>query len=80
MQAMRQQVSAFERHQAAQAAQLEGFSNVLTGVTPTIDPMTGQAHTVWSGPAGRYWTDAMGDVVNSNSQPSASWHEIQPLQ
>ncbi len=80
MQAMRQQVSAFERHQAAQAAQVAGFSNVLTGVTPTIDPMTGQARSVWTGPAGRYWTDGVGDVVNSNTQPSGSWHEIQPLQ
>jgi hypothetical protein len=80
MQAMRQQVSAFERHQAAQAAQVESFTNVLNGVTPTIDPMTGQARTVWTGPASRYWANGLGDVINSNSQPNASWHEIQPTQ
>jgi hypothetical protein len=80
MQAMRQQVSAFERHQAAQAAQVEGFTNVLNGVTPTVDPLTGQARNVWTGPAERYWTNGVGDVINSNSQPNASWHEIQPTQ
>jgi hypothetical protein len=78
MQAMRQQVGAFERHQAAQAAQVESFTNVLNGVTPTIDPMTGQARTVWTGPADHYWANGLGDVINSNSQPNASWHEIQP--
>jgi hypothetical protein len=80
MQAMRAQVSSFERHQAAQAAQVEGFTNVLNGITPTIDPMTGQARQVWTGPAGHYWTNGVGDVVNSNSQPSASYHEIIPTQ
>jgi hypothetical protein len=80
MQAMREQVSAFERHQAAQAAQVEGFGNVLNGVTPTVDPLTGQARNVWTGPAQRYWTNGVGDVINSNSQPNASWHEIQPTQ
>ena len=72
--------------QAAAATTIEekfadaGEVNRLTGVTPTIDPMTGQARSVWTGPAGRYWTDGVGDVVNSNTQPSGSWHEIQPLQ
>jgi hypothetical protein len=80
MQAMRQQVSAFERHQAAQAAQVGSFTNILSGVTPTIDPMTGQARTVWTGPADHYWANGLGDVVNSNLQPNGSWHEIQPTQ
>jgi hypothetical protein len=80
MQAMRQQVGAFERHQAAQAAQVEGFTNALNGVTPTVDPLTGEARNVWTGPAQRYWTNGVGDVINSNSQPNASWHEIQPTQ
>jgi hypothetical protein len=80
MQAMRQQVGAFERHQAAQASQVQSFTNALNGVTPTIDPLSGQARTVWTGPAGHYWANGLGDVVNSNSQPNASWHEIQPTQ
>jgi hypothetical protein len=80
MQAMRQQVASFERHQAAQAAQVESFTNVLNGITPTIDPMTGQARTVWSGPAAHYWANGLGDVINSNSQPGPSWHEIVPTQ
>lgn len=27
---------------------------------------------VWIGPAGHYWTNGMGDVINSNSQPDAA--------
>jgi hypothetical protein len=45
-----------------------------------VDPLTGQARNVWTGPAQRYWTNGVGDVINSNSQPNASWHEIQPTQ
>ena len=80
MRAMQQQVSAFERHQAAQAAQVESFTNVLNGVTPTVDPLSGESRKVWTGPAAHYWVNGLGDVVNSNTQPSASWHEIQPTQ
>ena len=50
MQAMRDQVAGFERHQAAQASQVEGFTQALRGVTPTIDPFTGEAREVWTGP------------------------------
>jgi hypothetical protein len=78
MQAMQSQVNAFERHQAAQAAQVESFTNVLNGVTPTTDPLTGEARNVWTGPNANYWVNGVGQVVNSNSAPSASWHQLQP--
>jgi hypothetical protein len=78
MRAMQQQVSAFERHQAAQPAQVESFTHVLNGITPTVDPLTGESRIVWTGPAQHYWANGLGDVVNSNTQPSASWHEIVP--
>ena len=77
MQAMRDQVSAFERRQNAQAAQVESFTQALRGVTPTIDPLTGEAREVWTGPKSEYWTNGVGDVVNSNSQPSPGWHQLQ---
>jgi hypothetical protein len=77
MQAMRNQVSAFENQQAAQAAQVQGFDNALVGVTPTIDPLTGQSQTVWTGPQSGYWTDGRGDVVNSaTAPPGGGWHQL----
>ena len=78
MQAMRQQVASFEAHQAGQASQVESFTNVLNGITPTIDPMTGEARNVWTGGAAHYYANGLGQVVNANSAPSASWHEINP--
>jgi hypothetical protein len=77
MQAMRDQVSAFERHQNAQSAQVEGFSQALRGVTPTIDPFTGEAKEVWTGPNGNYWTNGVGGVVNSTNAPAAGWRQMQ---
>ena len=78
MQAMRNQVSAFENQQAAQAAQEQSFDNALVGVTPTVDPLTGQSRDVWSGPQSGYWTDGMGNVVNSASAPpGGAWHQLQ---
>jgi len=78
MRAMQDQVNAFERHQQAQATQVEGFTQALRGVTPTIDPMTGQAREVWTGPNNGYWTNGVGDVVNSNGMPAPGWHQLQP--
>jgi hypothetical protein len=77
MQAMRNQVSAFESQQAAQAAQVQGFDNALVGVTPTIDPLTGQSQNVWTGPQSGYWADGTGDVVNSATAPAGGgWHQL----
>jgi hypothetical protein len=55
----------------------------IRGVTPlaSLFARAGEveeARNVWTGPAGRYCTNALGDVVNSSSQPNASWHEILP--
>jgi hypothetical protein len=77
MQAMRDQVSSFERHQNAQAAQVEGFTQALRGVTPTIDPFTGEAKEVWTGPQSNYWTNGVGAVVNSTNAPAAGWRQMQ---
>ena len=48
MQAMREQVSAFERRQNAFNDQVQGFDQALRGVTPTLDPYTGEAREVWT--------------------------------
>ena len=78
MQGMRNQVNAFERHQAAQAAQVESWGNALTGLTPTVDPLSNETRLVWTGPNNGYWINAQGTVVNSNVSPGAGFHELQP--
>jgi hypothetical protein len=78
MQAMRNQVSAFERQQNAQARQVESFGNILTGITPTIDPLNGETKNVWTGPKSGYWINGQGTVVNSNLSPGAGFHQLTP--
>ncbi len=75
---MQNQVTAFERHQAAQAVLVQSFTNVLNGIAPTTDPLTGETRDVWTGPNANYWVNGLGQVVNSNSAPSAGWHQLQP--
>jgi len=77
MQAMQQQVNAFERHQQASAQQFQQFDNVINGVTPTVDPLTGEARDVWTGPKANYWKNGLGTVVNSNDQPGPGWRQLQ---
>jgi hypothetical protein len=80
MQAMRNQVGAFQRQQAAQARQVEGFTNILNGITPTIDPLSGETRNVWTGPKSGYWINGQGTVVNSNLSPGAGFRPLQPQQ
>ncbi|MGA9782819.1 MAG: hypothetical protein WBQ52_11715 [Terracidiphilus sp.] len=77
MQAMRDQVSSFEHRQQSFANQQQGFLNILNGVTPTIDPFTGEAKDVWTGTKSNYWTNGVGDVVNSTNAPAAGWRQMQ---
>jgi len=76
MQGMRNQVSAFQRGQNAQAAQVNEWSNMLTGVTPTTDPLTGTSRTVWTGPRSSNWTNGRGDVRNSDLAPGGGWRQL----
>ncbi len=64
------QVQQFEQKMQQEQAQFDSWDNIISGVTPTIDPLTGQAHDVWSGAGSEYWVDSQGNVVNSNSMPS----------
>jgi len=76
MQAMRDQVASFERHQQAQADQVTGFTQALRGVTPTLDPFTGEAKEVWTGQSSNYWENGRGDVVNSVNAPQGNWRQM----
>lgn len=79
MQNMKNQVSAFERQQSRQADQVTKFGKVLTGITPTIDPL-GNPRDVWTGPKSGYWTNAAGQVINSDISPGAGWQPLHPQQ
>jgi len=77
MHAMQNQVNAFERHQAAQAGQVEDFTNALNGITPTLDPLTGEQRMVWTGTKDNYWVNGLGQVVNATNAPSPAYHQLQ---
>ncbi|MGA9061818.1 MAG: hypothetical protein WB341_09150 [Terracidiphilus sp.] len=78
MQAMRDQVNAFENQMSAQASQVQSFDNALVGITPTVDPLTGESSNVWTGSQSGYWADGMGNVVNSATAPAGGgWHQLQ---
>lgn len=79
MQSMKNQVSSFERQQSRQAAQVESFGNILTGITPTTDPL-GNPRDVWTGPKNGYWTNGTGQVINSDTSPGAGWQQLHPRQ
>jgi hypothetical protein len=77
MQAMRSQVDSFRRRQDAQAAQVTSFTQALRGVTPTLDPLTGESREVWTGAQANYWSNGNGGVANSALSPGAGWHQLQ---
>jgi hypothetical protein len=76
MQAMRDQVRAFQRGQARQAAQVDDFTRTLTGLTLTTDPL-GNPHEVWTGPKNSYWINGTGQVINSDLSPGPGWRPLQ---
>ncbi len=73
--AMNVQVAGFERRQNAQAAQVSGFCDTLTGLTNLHDPQTGTSFQVFSGPNSSYYTNGIGQTVNSNVSPGPSFHK-----
>ena len=80
MQAMQNQVNAFERGQQARQAQFQAFDNALVGITPTVDPLTGEHRDVSTGPKSGYWTNGLGQTRNSNTPPGPGWHPLTPRQ
>jgi hypothetical protein len=79
MTAMQQQVASFERGQQRSAAQSEEWGNILTGITPTVDPL-GNRRDVWTGTKSRYFENGRGTIVNSNDvPPGGGWTELRTL-
>lgn len=79
MQSMKNQASAFEQHMAQERGQFEKMDDVINGVTPTTDPVTGETRKVWTGTQDNYWVNGLGQVVNSHSNPAPdqNWHQLQ---
>ncbi len=77
MKSMQNQVRAFQNHQNTQAGQVADFTNILAGVTPTYDPLTGQSHQTWTGPKSGYWINGRGERVNSDVSPGPGWRPLQ---
>jgi hypothetical protein len=80
MQAMRNQVNAFERGQAQRQSQFQAIDNVISGITPTVDPY-GNAVSVFTGPKSHYWYNpGTGQKVNSDTSPGPGWEPLTPQQ
>jgi hypothetical protein len=47
------------------------------GVTPTIDPFTGENRKVWTGTKSSYWRNGLGETRNSDTSPGPGWHELE---
>ena len=75
MQAMRNQVARFEAGQARQASQFQEMDDAINGVTRVTDPL-GNPKTVWTGTKSRYWTNGLGQVINSDTSPGPGWKEM----
>ena len=80
MKAMQQQVASFERGQQRSAAQSEEWGNILTGITPTVDPL-GNRRDVWTGTKSRYFENGRGTIINSDVvPPGGGWTELKTPQ
>jgi hypothetical protein len=76
MKAMQQQVASFERGQQRSTAQSEEWGNILTGITPTVDPL-GNRRDVWTGTHSRYFENGQGTIINSDVvPPGGGWTEL----
>lgn len=78
MQSMQNQVNAFQRQQRAQTGQVERFDDALVGVTPTVDPLTGENRKVWTGTKSSYWINGLGQTKNSDTSPGPGWRQLDP--
>jgi hypothetical protein len=77
--AMNQQVAHFESQQHAQAQQVSGWGETLTGLTNLRDTTTGQQFQVFSGPKSNYYTNGNGVTINSNLSPGAGFHQVEQV-
>jgi hypothetical protein len=77
--AMNQQVAGFQAQQNAQAQQVSGWGQALTGVTTVSDSTTGTKFQIFSGPKANYYTNGNGVTINSNLSPGPGFHQVNPV-
>jgi hypothetical protein len=80
MQAMQNQVNAFERGQVERQKQFQAFDNIISGITPTTDPY-GNTVDVFNGPKTNYYRNpGTGAIVNADKPPAPGWDLLTPKQ
>jgi hypothetical protein len=78
MQGMRDQVAAFERGQAQRQSQFQAMDNVISGITPSMDPY-GNTVNVFNGPKSHNWYNpGTGQTVSSDNSPGPNWVPLTP--
>ena len=70
----------FRARMDAQDRQHENFCDILVGQANMIDPMSGQAFKVSTGPYNNYYRNGRGDIVNANVSPGIGFHQINPFE
>jgi hypothetical protein len=64
---------------ASSAKRAQSFSDALLGQTLTVDPVSGQRRSVWTGTGATRWIDPLGDVVSSTLSPGSSFRALKDV-
>jgi hypothetical protein len=67
---------------AAQQSNFQAMDNIISGITPTVDPTTGERHDVMNGTGDYHWVDGQGNVTTTKSYiaPGPFDRPLQPTQ
>jgi hypothetical protein len=79
MQGMRNQVASFERGQAQRQSQFQQMDNVISGITPSVDPY-GNRVDAFNGPKSQTWyKPGTGEQRSSDISPGPGWVPLTPI-
>ncbi len=80
MQGMRNQVASFERGQAQRQQQFQQVDNIISGITPSVDPYGNVVNAV-NGPKSHTWYNpGTGEQRSSDLSPGPGWVMLTPQQ
>lgn len=70
------------RIDAHQQSNFQAMDNIISGITPTVDPTTGERHDVMNGTGDYHWADGQGHTITTKSYiaPDPFDHPLQPIQ
>jgi hypothetical protein len=74
--ALNQQVAGYYARQNAQAQQVSGSGEMLTGLVTVSDPKTGSQFQIFSGPKSNDYVNGLGTKINSNISPGPDFHQL----